>query len=649
MANRNEASGPPDPHPGAQDPGAELSTPSRVEEAAPTLARNIGLTGAFVFAVGVVLWLANLDVLPWIRDLMNAKPGQPVANWLFIRLWIILGAVGMAYHAAREPEARLRRLYGFFALGLCSFGAVFLSFVLLREGLAALLIGETTSQDVVRKAFSASRWYALLSAALMSLSIAALALAPFNPLNFIPRLVKHFGGELRSTALAIAAIEVGVVLLVLWVATPLRDMLREEQKRLFQSDTPLGLVLFGMAPTGIWTLLLGLVFIVLQQRTEEEESWRLSGLGVVGWIGAVAAAVAFGTGIADLVKLPDVLMPYGLVLGLVGFPLLWVCLSQLPTDSDLVYRSGWWLRAVGLLFVVYAVGRSIYPAFAEEFLDKDDVSRYLVPNGCLLTFLGLLYAWLGHCFASEGRLTAVVKRELIGYFCSPIAYVVLGGMVIMAWLAHLLWIEDFFRNAGLPFPEPILREYSFGFLPVFAFILAVPMLTMRLLSEEQRTGTYEVLMTAPVEEWQVVLGKFLSSWIMFMFCWSAWLVFPLAYRAWSAESFDYRPALTFFVGTGLMASGFLAMGLFFSSITKNQIIALLLGIGVMFLLFTPAFFFPPGASSTAYEIVELTSFYHHMYPYSAGQIYWKHVVYYASFALFWLFLTVKVLEARKWK
>src|SRR5437879_3140322 len=126
------------------------------------------------------------------------------------------------------------------------------------------------------------------------------------------------------------------------------------------------------------------------------------------------------------------------------------------------------------------------------------------------------------------------------------------------------------------FAEPIIRFYFIAWWPVITTIFIVPVLTMRLLSEEQRTGTLEVLFTAPVGETVVVLSKFLASWIFFMLTWVPWGLFLVALRVEGGQPFEYRPLLSFYIAMACSGAAFLAMGLFFSSLTRNQIVSAIL-------------------------------------------------------------------------
>lgn len=634
-----------------------LSTPSKIEEAVPTFARNVGLAGAVFFGVGLLLWFWNLVKFPY-----DPQQGPP-ASGIMIRLWLLIGTGGLAFHALRETDASIRRLYGLWAMGLISFGCLFLAFMLTAEGVRLKLIGTSLDGAVQESAFATARWVALGVTAVLGLLATLFALAPFiaacsaadgetalTPMNFPQRLARYFKGDVRIIGLGLLATQAAILAACFLLYGPLRELLRKELTS-GAAAADANVLLFGLLPYGIGGVLLGLLFALIYQRTEVEEPWRMASLSVAGWFGSLAALAAFATVAADWLGLADVVVPYALVLGFAGFFLLWTFLQNLPSDSDLRYRAGWWLRLLALAVAGLALGRSIYPFIATDLLEQEGVAPYLVPSGFVLICLGLVFAWLGHSACSDGRLVAMINREVAAYFYSPIGYVVIGGMVILAWLSYLTWLEVLLERNMRTVPEPIVLMYFFGLNPVFTFIIVAPMLTMRLLSEEQRSGTMEVLLTAPVDETQVVISKFFGSWIMFMVGWSVWLIFPLIFRASTEEPFDYRPALSFVFGLSLMSSAFLSLGIFCSSLTKNQIIAFLLGLAGMFLLLAPGLtLFSSTESSPAWrEFLQLISFLHHQLEFARGQVHWKYVIFYLSLTVFWLFLTIKVLEARKWK
>jgi ABC-type transport system involved in multi-copper enzyme maturation permease subunit len=170
-----------------------------------------------------------------------------------------------------------------------------------------------------------------------------------------------------------------------------------------------------------------------------------------------------------------------------------------------------------------------------------------------------------------------------------------------------------------------------------------------MLSEEKRSGTLEVLLTAPVNEWTVVMSKFLAALRVFMLCWYTWGIFLLALRIEGGKEFDYRPLLTFLIGLVCMGSGFVAMGLFFSSLSRHQILAAVFTFVAMFaltVLFLLVQFFSEMRWLT--DIINYVSYVDFWVVAARGTIAPRYLILHLSMAVFWMYLTVKVLEARKW-
>ena len=166
-----------------------------------------------------------------------------------------------------------------------------------------------------------------------------------------------------------------------------------------------------------------------------------------------------------------------------------------------------------------------------------------------------------------------------------------------------------------------------------------------------------MLLTAPVNETTVVLSKFFAALRIFLLGWLPWLLFLVALRVEGGQEFDYRPIITFLITMTVMAAGWLAMGLFFSSLTSNQIGAAVLTLLGMIALTLIDFFVgrvaaatPPGAPQPA--LVDILNYVNYLELWGqsvTGTFAPRNLLFHLSFAVFWLFMTVKVLEARKWR
>jgi len=237
------------------------------------------------------------------------------------------------------------------------------------------------------------------------------------------------------------------------------------------------------------------------------------------------------------------------------------------------------------------------------------------------------------------NMLTIARRELQAYFVSPIAYVVSAAfLLIMGAVFSIVLVNS--REATL--------RYTFGngFVLIFILLMA-PALTMRLLAEEQRSGTLELLLTAPVRDWEVVLGKFLAS----LGLWAAMLALTLVYPAIIlvlGGDLDRGPAVSVYLGMLLLGSGFLAIGVLTSALTQNQVIAFVVGVGIGLMLwlieFVPAVIRAPLA-----EVFSYLGVFQHYFDLTRGVIDTKDVIYLLSLSAAALFLATQVVEARRWR
>jgi ABC-2 type transport system permease protein len=310
-----------------------------------------------------------------------------------------------------------------------------------------------------------------------------------------------------------------------------------------------------------------------------------------------------------------------------------------------------WLRAV--LGLVGLVGAGVFVLASFKAQVTSPPAPFLVPGGLILAGLGLAYLAVALGICSDSQLATLTRREMSSYFLSPIGYLVIAGMVGAEGLAYREFVNRltiFSADGRGAIPEPIVQIYFISLLPVLAMTILVPMLTMRLMAEERRTGTIEVLFTAPVSEWEVVVSKFLATWAMFMLCWAPMALFLIVLRIEGGSPFDYRPLLGFYLALAVTGAAFVAMGLFFSSLTKNQIIA-------GFLTFVPMLFFltcyfvgdrSGDLSATAQLVMKKMSYLDLWTESLGGQLPVRDLLLWLSLAVFFLFLSIKVLETRRW-
>jgi ABC-type transport system involved in multi-copper enzyme maturation permease subunit len=225
-------------------------------------------------------------------------------------------------------------------------------------------------------------------------------------------------------------------------------------------------------------------------------------------------------------------------------------------------------------------------------------------------------------------------------------------MAACQWFGYYLFYRRLAQHgrAQVPMQEPIVGEYLMALIPILCVILPIPALTMRLLAEEKRTGSLEVLLTAPVNEWPVVLSKFFATWVFFLICWLPAGLFLIAVRVEAGAPFDYRPLLSFYAALAACSAAFVACGVFFTALTSNQIVAAVLTF--MTMLFLVVCYFVKrqveDLSVATQTFLTRLSFIDLWQQSLEGQLAVRDIVVWASAAVFGLFLSVKVLEARKW-
>ena len=242
---------------------------------------------------------------------------------------------------------------------------------------------------------------------------------------------------------------------------------------------------------------------------------------------------------------------------------------------------------------------------------------------------------------------ATMERELRSYFLSPLGWVVATGFLFFNGLAFQT-ILDYLNNPQAPASMTPL-DFFFGGTIFFwlAMLFVGPVLTMRLLSEERRSGTLEMLLTAPVTEGQVVLGKYLGAFLFYVFLWLPTLV----YVALIAKELplDWGPVGASYVGILGIGALFLSIGVFTSAVTKNQVVAAVFAFAVTFLCFLPAFLELLVNDPELRDALGYLNLYQHMDELSKGIVDTRRLVYYLSATAFFLFLASRAVDAAKGK
>jgi len=227
-------------------------------------------------------------------------------------------------------------------------------------------------------------------------------------------------------------------------------------------------------------------------------------------------------------------------------------------------------------------------------------------------------------------------RELRLYFSSWMAYAVAAGFLAISGLIFWIILSDT--------QEAQLRWTIENIVVIFLFI--TPLITMRLLAEEKRSGTLELLMTSPVTDAQVVLGKFLGALGLLVVLLVPTLVFPGVLARYGDP--DWGPILSGYLGLFLAGACFVAVGVLASPVTESQVVAGFLAFGTLLGLWIVGWAAGAG-SAGAKEAIAYVSVLRHFADFPKGLIQTKDVVYYLTFVAFCLFAAMRSLESRKWR
>lgn len=253
------------------------------------------------------------------------------------------------------------------------------------------------------------------------------------------------------------------------------------------------------------------------------------------------------------------------------------------------------------------------------------------------------------------NIWSIVKKEIRSYFHSPIAYVVLFGFQLLVgyFFYSLVW---WFNSQAMqmsqnPYYAQQININQMVFSPLFhnmsiILILVAPLLTMRLLSEEKKSGTDELLFTSPLSVTQIVLGKYFAA--LFMLVVMLGLTAVLSVFVFAYGNPEVAPWLTGYLGLFLMGAAFMAIGLFFSSLTENQIVSAFLSFCALLLLLVLNWVTASGSAGWQ-QVLSYLSFSQHFDDLTRGILDTKDIVYYLSFSFFGIFLTHAVIQSRRWR
>jgi ABC-2 type transport system permease protein len=254
------------------------------------------------------------------------------------------------------------------------------------------------------------------------------------------------------------------------------------------------------------------------------------------------------------------------------------------------------------------------------------------------------------------NILAIAHKELKAYFSGPIAYIVIGlwallyGYFFVAILSYFVRQSMQMGQMGMQGPQAmnlnqqLIRPLLQNVLILILFLM--PMVTMRSYSEEKRSGTIELLLTSPLTDFQIILGKFLGAMALYACMLAVTLIHVGLLFVYGRP--EWKPIVTAYVGLLLMGGCFISLGLFISSLTKNQIVAGMVTFAVFLLLWIITWI---GSFSgpTADKVTQYLSIVDHYDDFGKGVIDTTHFVYYISFITFGLFLTAKSVDSERWR
>jgi ABC-2 type transport system permease protein len=255
-------------------------------------------------------------------------------------------------------------------------------------------------------------------------------------------------------------------------------------------------------------------------------------------------------------------------------------------------------------------------------------------------------------------VSLILNRELRAYFNSPIAYVVITMFLIITGYFFYNLIATFSVISFQAQANPMMaRQYNllninetvvrplFGNISII-MLLMTPLLTMRLLAEERKAGTMELLLTYPVRDIEVVMGKFLACFMVFLAMICSTLLYPGLLLVLGEP--EVMPIITGYTGLILLGAAFIALGLFTSSLTENQIIAASMAFGILFVFWLMSYsvnLVSPGLG----QVVSYIAITEHLESLAKGVVDTEDIIYYVLFVALFLFLTLRSLESKRWR
>jgi len=253
------------------------------------------------------------------------------------------------------------------------------------------------------------------------------------------------------------------------------------------------------------------------------------------------------------------------------------------------------------------------------------------------------------------NILAIAHKELKSYFSGPIAYIAIGIWALLYGYFFIAILQYFVRtsmqmgqfgmqqqavNVNQMLIRPLLQNVT------IMILFTLPMVTMRTYSEEKRSGTIELLLTSPLTDFQIVMGKFLGAMALY----GVMLLVTMIHIGllFVYGNPEWKPIITAYLGVLLLGGCFVSLGLFISSLTKNQIVAGMITFAV-FLLFWIITWIGSFSGPTIDKLTQYLSIIDHLDDFTKGVVDTSHLIYYLSFITFGLFLTVKSVDTERWR
>ena len=255
--------------------------------------------------------------------------------------------------------------------------------------------------------------------------------------------------------------------------------------------------------------------------------------------------------------------------------------------------------------------------------------------------------------SSLRNIAAIASKETRGYFSSPVAWVILGFFAALFGYFFGVYLDAFVResmsaeggparpvNVNQSMIRPLLSNTS------VLILFLIPMVTMRTYAEEKRSGTIELLLTSPLKDGEIIVGKFLGAMAMYLGMLAVTALYMAILFMWGNPAF--MPLVSGYLGLLLLGGAFVAIGLFISSLTANQMVAAAASF-VVFLLLWIVSWFADSTGPFVGSILRYLSVTEHFDDFGKGVLDLKHIVFYLSFIAFGLFMALKAVDKDRWR